>query len=65
MRPIHDRMPVILPRSSWDAWLDRELRDASAVADIAAGPPVALTHRPVSPAVNSPRNNHPGLLDSV
>ena len=22
MKPIHDRMPVILPPSAWDAWLD-------------------------------------------
>ena len=24
---LHDRMPVILPRRLWDAWLDRDLRD--------------------------------------
>lgn len=26
MRPIHDRMPLILPRASWTAWLDPEER---------------------------------------
>lgn len=27
MAPIHDRMPAILARSDWDAWLDPEMSD--------------------------------------
>ncbi|MGH2686414.1 MAG: SOS response-associated peptidase, partial [Actinomycetota bacterium] len=29
--PIHDRMPVILPPSAWDEWLDRQNSDVDAL----------------------------------
>ncbi len=29
--PIHDRMPVVLPESAWDEWLDRENHDVDAL----------------------------------
>ena len=32
MGEIHDRMPVILPASAWDRWLDPELDDVEALA---------------------------------
>ena len=28
MAPIHDRMPVVLPESAWDRWLDRKAKPA-------------------------------------
>ncbi|MGR9037313.1 MAG: SOS response-associated peptidase family protein [Gammaproteobacteria bacterium] len=28
MRPIHDRMPVILAPENWNAWLETEAKDA-------------------------------------
>jgi putative SOS response-associated peptidase YedK len=59
---LHDRMPVILPPARWDAWLDRELSDVHEVAHAAAVPPAPLTYRRASSEVNSPRNNHEGLL---
>ena len=57
---LHDRMPVILPPALLEAWL-------------APGPPPPLPPaepglleaRPVSPRVNSPRPDDPGLLDPV
>ncbi|WP_091452488.1 SOS response-associated peptidase [Actinokineospora iranica] len=61
---IHDRMPLILGRDSWSAWLDPDSTDVSALL---APPPWdlvdALEIRPVSTAVNSVRNNGPHLLD--
>src|SRR5258706_28502 len=68
LRQVHDRMPLVLPVSAWDAWLDP---DADAAADAVAAllaPPSAelvasLELRPVSPLVNSVRNNGPQLLD--
>ncbi len=33
---IHDRMPVILPPSAWEAWLSPELMDAARVRDLAS-----------------------------
>jgi putative SOS response-associated peptidase YedK len=32
MAPIHDRMPVILPSSAWDTWLDPTNDDTEALA---------------------------------
>lgn len=63
---VHDRMPLVLPASAWDAWLDPD-RDAASVAEL-VGPPsaelvAALELRPVSPLVNSVRNNGPELLE--
>ncbi|TCO65712.1 putative SOS response-associated peptidase YedK [Actinocrispum wychmicini] len=63
---IHDRMPVLLPPSAWNAWLDPDSTDASALIV----PPseeflAALELRPVSTAVNSVKNNDPSLLDPL
>lgn len=64
---VHDRMPLLLPPSAWDAWLDPDTRaDDDAVAALLAPPSAALVDalelRPVSPLVNSVRNNGPELL---
>jgi putative SOS response-associated peptidase YedK len=60
---LHDRMPVMLPSATWDRWLDRRMRDRESVQELlAAARPGPLAHHPVSTEVNTPRNNHPGLL---
>lgn len=60
---IHNRMPVILGRSSWGRWLDTDA-DAGDVADLLAPCPGEwLTTRPVSPLVNSVANEGPALLE--
>jgi putative SOS response-associated peptidase YedK len=54
MRQFHDRMPVIVPESEWDLWLDREVTDPGAVADLLApAPDRFLVAVPVSPRVNN------------
>ncbi len=62
-RPIHDRMPAVLPEAAeWDAWLDPAL-DGQAVAELLA--PLAsdrLAVRPAHPFVNSSRNEGPECL---
>ena len=62
---VHDRMPLVLPASAWDAWLDPDAGSDS-VADLIAPPTAelvaALELRPVSPLVNNVRNNGPELL---
>ncbi len=53
MAPIHDRMPVLLPRSQWSAWLDRRQQEPAAVAAMLAPPDAAAMRAwPVSKAVN-------------
>jgi putative SOS response-associated peptidase YedK len=53
LREIHDRMPAILPREHWDAWLDPAGRDAARVgALLAPRPPDELRAVAVSRRVN-------------
>lgn len=53
MASIHDRMPVILPRAQWDAWLARGTTEREAVAPMLAQfPAEAMQAWPVSRAVS-------------
>lgn len=53
MAPIHDRMPVLVPREQWAQWLARDVREPAAVAPLLVTPPPAgLQAWPVSRAVS-------------
>lgn len=66
IRPLHDRMPVILPPSAWGVWLDPSVRDVTLLSSLLVpAPEEALELRDVSRAVNDVRNNGPELLDTV
>ena len=54
---IHDRMPVILPLETFGAWLGGE------PVPLVPCAPETLESRPVSTAVNDPRNDDPRCLD--
>jgi putative SOS response-associated peptidase YedK len=61
--PVHDRMPVILPASAWDAWLDAgndELESLGKLLVPAASSVLAMHE--VSTDVNSVRNQGPDLI---
>lgn len=67
---VHDRMPLLLPPTAWDAWLDLDTpATAESVATLLAPPSDELIARlalhAVSPLVNSVRNNGPELLDAM
>jgi putative SOS response-associated peptidase YedK len=66
VRDIHDRMPVALVPESWDAWLDRDLRDPETARGLAQGidPDLIMEHE-VSKQVNSVRNNGPELREKT
>jgi putative SOS response-associated peptidase YedK len=58
LRPIHERMPVILPRSDYDRWLDPQFRDASALqALLLPYPAEAMSAYPVSSWVNDAKHD--------
>jgi len=60
---IHDRMPLVLPRSSWARWLDPEVRDPGDL--LAPWDEAGAEHlevRSVGPEVGDHRNNGPGLI---
>lgn len=63
--PVHDRMPAVLEPEQVARWLDAGTGkdDAHAMLAPAAGGVLAM-HR-VGRAVNSPRNNGPGLIERV
>lgn len=57
IRHIHPRMPVILPSGARDVWLDPD-RDPADLQDLLQPFPDSLLQaHPVSPMVNSPRND--------
>jgi putative SOS response-associated peptidase YedK len=64
---VHDRMPLVLPPSAWDAWLDPDAGAADESVSALLAPPsaelvAALDIRPIGAAVNNVRNNGPELL---
>ena len=63
---IHDRMPSILPKEHWDAWLNPETQDFAALkTEILSGETGPLTWFDVSKLVNSGRNEGPDLIRPV
>lgn len=64
--PIHDRMPVLLPREAWADWLDASLDDVDyLVSLLEPAPDDVLEVVPVSARVNSVRNDGPELIEPV
>ena len=64
VRPIHDRMPVILPASSYSAWLDPAIEDPRQLMPLLV--PYAsdeMEAQPVGNFVNSPSHDSPHCLE--
>src|SRR5262249_44695677 len=60
MKPIHDRMPVILPQEAWDRWLDPENQDTGALQELLVPfPAEKMKERRVSKRVGDVRNKDP------
>lgn len=61
---IHDRMPSILPPSAWSTWLDRDNHDLDTLGQLLVpAPSELLVAHPVSPRVNSVRNDDSALVE--
>ncbi|MEK5149072.1 SOS response-associated peptidase [Psychrobacillus sp. FSL K6-4615] len=66
VKDIHDRMPVILTRENEKEWLNPSLQDKETLKSMLVPFDAALMEvYPVSSEVNSPKNNHIGLLNSL
>lgn len=66
LQRIHDRMPLMMPREHWSAWLDPDHEVDPALLQPPSRDVVgALEIRPVSPLVNSVKNNSPELVTRV
>jgi putative SOS response-associated peptidase YedK len=66
VKPLHDRMPVMLTEERWAEWLDPDNRDVDAVAALlrSSGPPATAEHA-VSTLVNKVANNVPELIEPL
>ena len=66
MEVIHDRMPVILPASKWQEWLDPANDDLAALTGLLVpAPDSLLTMHEVSTDVNNVRTKGPQLIEGV
>ncbi len=66
VRPIHDRMPVVLAADEVDTWLDHRNESFELLYPMLdAYPPEGMTAYPVSDAVNNSRVDVPGLIEPV
>jgi putative SOS response-associated peptidase YedK len=64
MRPIHDRMPVILDRDREAEWLDPRTAESDLHELLTPAPSASLEVREVSDLVNSVREDGPELIAS-
>jgi putative SOS response-associated peptidase YedK len=63
MTKLHDRMPLVLEEPDWRLWLGEAAGDAAEL--LRPAPDGTLTAWPVSPRVNSPRNNDASLIEPM
>jgi putative SOS response-associated peptidase YedK len=61
MSTLHDRMPLVLEEPDWCLWLGEDDGDAAEL--LRPAPDGTLRAWPVSPRVNSPRNNDASLIE--
>jgi putative SOS response-associated peptidase YedK len=62
---IHDRMPLMVERDRWAAWLDPRRPRESLLDLLTPAAPGALEAYPVSKAVGNVRNNGPELVEPL
>lgn len=65
MAPVHDRMPVILPREDEAAWIDTEHADVDALRALLVPYAGDLVLTQVSSLVNNVRNDSPACIEAV
>jgi putative SOS response-associated peptidase YedK len=64
LRPVHDRMPVILHPDDYELWLGGDARELDLVKEMLRRYPAGeMTCYPVGTLINSPRNQGEGLID--
>lgn len=65
LRPIHDRMPVILDSKDYDLWLDPAVQNTEPLQLLRPYQSEAMTSYAVSTKVNNPANNTPECINSL
>ena len=63
LKPIHDRMPVILKMGDYDFWLDEKVKDTSKLQNLLVSyPAVEMDSHAVSRSINSPAADSEELI---
>lgn len=63
LKPIHDRMPVILHSNDYDEWLDKEMKDTERLQNLLKPfEAKEMSSHPVGKSVNFPDTNSPKLI---
>ena len=66
MRTLHDRMPVLLPQSDYEAWLDPGNEKTDALKDMLKPYPAEeMRAYPISLRVNNVKNDGPEIIEPV
>lgn len=65
LRPIHDRMPVILDPKDYDQWLDTKQKPESLKALLQPYRADVMSVYPVSAKVNNPKNDSPECIEAI
>lgn len=65
LKPVHDRMPVILPREAESEWLDPSRKGSDLLTLLKPYPAEEMDLYPVSSVVNNPRNDSPACVERV
>ena len=63
IRPLHDRMPLIIAPEDYARWLDRSVEDVTDL--LSPYPASAMAFHPVSTRVNAVKNDDPSIIDAV
>ena len=63
IKPLHDRMPLIIAPDDYGVWLVGNVNEASEVLGLSS--PVQLEAYPVSTRVNKPANDDPDCIERV
>ena len=66
LRPVHDRMPVILHPEDYQLWLDEDVRKQELRRELLCPFPAGeMVSYPVSTLINSPRNQGAELIEEM
>ena len=63
IKPLHDRMPLIIAQDGYGIWLTGNVGGASEI--VGMSPSVQLEAYPVSTRVNKPVNDDPSCIERV
>jgi putative SOS response-associated peptidase YedK len=66
LKPLHERMPVILPQNNFEPWLDPEFQKPEEILSLLQPlPGEEMAMHPVSTLVNNPKNEKPECVAPV